>query len=77
MYNFGQSAGNQKIKPSILVGTSETKRSPRLIIREDLVRVIKINFLNPHNNIFNNAAIIARSYSSLSNNSNNNKSDKF
>lgn len=76
MYNFGQSAGNQKIKPSILVGTSETKRSPRLIIREDLVRVIKINFLNP-NNIFNNAAIIARSYSSLSNNSNNNKSDKF
>ena len=28
MYNFEQSAGNQEIKPFILVGTSETKRSP-------------------------------------------------
>jgi hypothetical protein len=28
MYNFEQSAGNQQIKPFILVGTSETKRSP-------------------------------------------------
>lgn len=27
-YNFEQSAGNQQIKPFILVGTSETKRSP-------------------------------------------------
>lgn len=28
MYNFEQLAGNQQIKPFILVGTSETKRSP-------------------------------------------------
>ncbi len=28
MYNFEQSAGNQQINPFILVGTSETKRSP-------------------------------------------------
>ncbi len=28
MYNFEQSAGNQQIEQSILVGTSETKRSP-------------------------------------------------
>lgn len=28
MYNFEQSAGNQQIKPFILVGTSETLRSP-------------------------------------------------
>jgi len=28
MYNFEWSAGNQQIKPFILVGTSETKRSP-------------------------------------------------
>lgn len=28
MYNFEQSAGNQQIKPFILVGTSEAKRSP-------------------------------------------------
>lgn len=28
MYNFEQLAGNQEIKPFILVGTPETKRSP-------------------------------------------------
>ena len=28
MYNFELSAGNLQIKPFILVGTSETKRSP-------------------------------------------------
>jgi group I intron endonuclease len=33
MYNFEQSAGNQQIKPFILVGTSETKRSPLNIIK--------------------------------------------
>ena len=33
MYNFEQLAGNQQIKPFILVGTSETKRSPLNIIK--------------------------------------------
>lgn len=33
MYNFEQSAGNQQIKPFILLGTSETKRSPLNIIK--------------------------------------------
>ena len=33
MYNFEQSAGNQQIKPIILVGTSETKRSSLNIIK--------------------------------------------
>jgi hypothetical protein len=28
MYNFEQSAGNQRIKEKIQVGTSETKRNP-------------------------------------------------
>jgi group I intron endonuclease len=33
IYIFEQSAGNQKIQPSILVGTSETKRSPHNVWR--------------------------------------------
>jgi len=60
MYNFEQSAGNQKIEPSILVGTSETKRSPRFITREDLVHVIKINFLNPYSRVSQTATRAGR-----------------
>jgi group I intron endonuclease len=44
MYNFEQSAGNQPIlffKSNILVGTSETIRGPRNLMREYLVHVIK------------------------------------
>jgi group I intron endonuclease len=43
MYNFGQSAGNQPtffFESNALVGTSETKRDPRILLREDIVRVI-------------------------------------
>jgi group I intron endonuclease len=40
MYNFEQSAGNQNILISILVGSSETIRSPRLRL-EDIVHKIK------------------------------------
>ena len=31
MYNFEQSAGNQRIRKNLLVGTSETIRSPRIV----------------------------------------------
>jgi group I intron endonuclease len=44
MYNFEQSAGNQPtlfFLNNILVGTSETIRGPRNLMREDIVRVIK------------------------------------
>lgn len=42
IYNFGQSAGNQRILFfKILVGTSETKRDPHKLLREDIVHVMK------------------------------------
>jgi hypothetical protein len=44
MYNFEQSAGNQPIlffQSNILVGTSETTRGPRNLMREYIVHVIK------------------------------------
>jgi len=48
MYSFEQSAGNQQI--NLLVGSSETKRSPLhssiILCNEDIVRVIKFRF-NP------------------------------
>ena len=41
MYNFEQSAGNQRIKKIILVGTSETLRNP-FFIKVNIVLEIKI-----------------------------------
>jgi hypothetical protein len=47
MYNFEQSAGNQQIFFSILVGSSETKRYPSLLSNvEDIVQKIKNLLLN-------------------------------
>ena len=40
MYNFEQSAGNQKVY-NTRVGTSETTRGPRFLRREEIVHVIK------------------------------------
>ena len=48
MYNFGQSAGNQPTffyESNVLVGTSETKRGPRILLREDIVRVINSSLI--------------------------------
>jgi len=63
MYNFEQSAGNQKtlFYNNVLVGTSETKRGPHNLLWEDIVRVIKISliYLNLYNLSFSNT----RSYS--------------
>ena len=49
MYNFEQPAGNLRVYNkilNILVGTSETKRSPHIIVWEDIVRVIKNSLIN-------------------------------
>jgi group I intron endonuclease len=59
MYNFEQSAGNQRIQPYFLVGTSETKRDPYIFIWEDIVRVIKYSF----NYISNKNTKLVRYYS--------------
>lgn len=79
MYNFEQSAGNLRIlsnKINILVGTSETERSPTLkkifLCVENIVHVIKYSLIYLYNNLkfcytFNKAAFIVRSYSSFSN----------
>lgn len=79
MYNFEQSAGNLRIlsnKINILVGTSETERSPThkkiFLCVENIVHVIKYSLIYLYNNlkfcyIFNKATFIARSYSSFSN----------
>ena len=63
IFNFEQSlAGNQQIASNILVGTSETKRSPhRNLLWEDIVRVKKYSL------ILNYRAVITRSYSNFSN----------
>jgi GIY-YIG catalytic domain len=48
MYNFEQSAGNQPtlfLQNNVLVGTSETIRGPRSLLREDIVRVIKSSLI--------------------------------
>jgi group I intron endonuclease len=60
MYNFEQSAGNQRISSNILVGTSETKRSPRDLSREDIVQVKKYSLIR--NNI---ALCVIKSANSL------------
>ena len=41
MYNLEWSAGNQRIFRNILVGSSETTRSTRRLLREDIVQVKK------------------------------------
>lgn len=48
MYNFGQSAGNLPTffsESNVLVETSETKRDPRILLREDIVRVINSSLI--------------------------------
>lgn len=71
MYNFEQSAGNQRIYSNILVGTSETKRSPRDLSREDIVRINKYSLIflgaTQAKKMTNYGSIITRSYSSISN----------
>ena len=69
MYNFEQSAGKQQIiffSKSILVGTSETARSPHIWLWEDTVRVIKhsLIFLYIHSLSYT----ITRPYSNFNNN---------
>ncbi len=70
MYNFEQSAGNQRIiffSKSILVGTSETIRSTHILLWEHIVRVIKYWLISLYIQYLN--YIITRSYSSLTSNS--------
>ena len=74
MYNFEQSAGNQRTKSLILVGTSETKSSPCDKSQEDIVHVI-INLLIYCYNYatsYIKYIIKFRSYSSYNNYNNNN-----
>lgn len=70
MYNFEQSAGNQRIvsnKINILVGTSETIRSPHNLLWEDIVHVIKYSSLiYLCNSNLNYSAGITQSYSNFS-----------
>lgn len=63
MYNFEQSAGNQRIleKNNILVGTSETKCSPRKMFTRRYSPLNKNLLINLYNNNFNKN--IVRSYS--------------
>jgi len=63
MYNFEQSAGNQRI--NILVGSSETKRSPQLLSCEDIVRGIKCLYMSIYILYFINT----HHYSTFTNNS--------
>ena len=65
MYSFEQSAGNQRICKNILVGSSETKRSPRILVREDIVHGIEYLNLGIGNLCFTST----RPYSTLTNNS--------
>lgn len=65
MYNFEQSAGNERIASNIPVVTSEAKRSLRDSPRKDIVRIKK------HSLIFKYGAVITRSYSNISNKSGN------
>jgi group I intron endonuclease len=70
IYNFEQSAGNQPILflvYNVLVGTSETKRDPRNLLREDIVRVIKSSLIPLKISISN--FIKPRFYSNLTNHS--------
>ena len=77
MYNFEQSAGTHPPSPTvtgerivsnsknILVGTSETIRSPHKFLWEDLVRVIKYSLIYLINYSLNYSADITRSYSNF------------
>jgi len=70
IYNFEQSAGNQPILflvNNVLVGTSETKRDPRNLLREDIVHVIKSSLIPLKISISN--FIKPRFYSNLTNHS--------
>jgi len=77
MYNFEQSAGNRipciagmrilSNKINILVGTSETKRSPHISLWEDIVHVIKYSLIYLYNYNLDYSVTITRSYSNLSN----------
>lgn len=68
MYNFEQSAGTRRIvsnSKNILVGTSETIRSPHKFLWDDLVRVIKYSLIYLINYSLNYSADITRSYSNF------------
>lgn len=53
MYNFEQSAGNQRIRENILVGTSETIRSPRQVIAGRYSPCNKNSLILSYNHKFN------------------------
>lgn len=70
IHNFEQSAGNQRIifnKIDILVGTSETVRSPHIIIWEDIVRVIKNSLIYLYDYSLKYSSIRVRTYSNFGN----------
>nr|YP_007507073.1 intronic ORF at intron 8 of cox1 [Ceratocystis cacaofunesta]YP_009704212.1 GIY endonuclease [Ceratocystis fimbriata]YP_009710364.1 GIY endonuclease [Ceratocystis albifundus]AFO38125.1 intronic ORF at intron 8 of cox1 [Ceratocystis cacaofunesta]QEN73775.1 GIY endonuclease [Ceratocystis fimbriata]QFX74866.1 GIY endonuclease [Ceratocystis albifundus] len=69
MYNFEQSAGNQRIYKVILVGTSETTRDPCNVVAWRYSPWNK-NYLTPLKNNFNK--IILRSYSTSNQDNTNN-----
>lgn len=62
MYNFEQSAGNQRIQKSILVGTSETTRDPRNFTRR-YSPLNKNSLIHLFNNNFQFNKNIIRPYS--------------
>jgi hypothetical protein len=83
MHNFEQSAGNLRILPNYINiqgygsgynawGSSETRRSPRSLFRENIVQVKKysliLNSIIPAQQKY--AVITTRSYSNFSNNGN-------
>ena len=68
MYNFEQSAGILWIvsnSKNILVGTSETIRSPHKFLWDDLVHVIKYSLIYLINYSLNYSAGVTRSYSNF------------
>lgn len=68
MYNFEQSAGILRIvsnNKNILVGTSETRRSPHIFLWENIVHVIKFTLIYLINYNLNYSAAITRSYSNF------------
>lgn len=69
MYNLELTAGNQRIKifsrKSILVGTSETTRSPHILLWEDIVRVIRYSLIYLYVHSLNYT--ITRPYCNLNN----------
>lgn len=67
MYNFEQSAGNQQIK-NILVGTSETKRSPFKLIKGRYSPLNQSLLLSSYNFIYNKNTIRFYSTSNIENN---------